>query len=328
MIRNLLYALLLFSIFLNVALYYDKSGRGQRDTEERECYIYPDNISSIDFAITPHPYFPRFSAYSLKGESIEFLDFYVGDSILSAIETKYDITMPSEFLRNIQKIAYFFNDFRVMFRERDRVSLFYRRDDKKIVYLRFKNSHRNSVQETFLFETEGREVYVTADGVYLQPCITNGPFSGCPQVGFTTEHNSLVPVFDLEPFSDIRLPFLAKLMSASQSSRLGGEVEFIYSNHMIRAVYKGLASINSGLKKDSLYKPGTLIGKGGYPLPDRKKGVVYYLRRRDGSVISPYLFHHTERMEVDENRQTNLRIASSFYSKWYRSGISFEEKYY
>jgi hypothetical protein len=321
--------ILILSIVLNFYLFFRKSGYSEISDEDYGCYLYPEDVSSIDHGMTPHEYFPVMKGYSISGEVTEFLDFYIRGTIVSSVKNKYNIDVPVSFVRNIQEISYFFNDFRVPFSEGDRVSVFFRKSDGAIVYMRFENSRRRSVHETFLFkDADDNEIYVVSDGSHLQPCITNGPFRGCPQVGFIMEQNILVPVFETSAASEVRLPFLAKITGTSTTSASGGEVEAIYSDHMVRAVFKGLITVNSNLKRESIYKPDVMIGKGGYLLQGDRKGVVYYLRRRDNSILSPFSFHHTEKVYVSEKRRQNLQIASNFYSRWFQSGTNFEKKYY
>jgi len=327
MMSKFVAAVIVVSVFLNFYLFFRKNDAGVIN-DSNECFVVQDDISSIDNAITPHEDFPKFRSYSISGEVTKFLDFYIRGTISGSVKNKYDIEIPLSFIRNIQEIVYFFNDYRILFSEGDRISLFYRLSDGKIVYLRFENGRRKSVHETFLFNSKGKEVYVTSDGFHLQPCITNGPFNDCPQVSFVTEQNSLVPLFEMDDTRNIRLPFLAKLIGTSNTSSMGGEVEVIYSNHLVRGVFKGLSFINSNLRKDALYKPDFVIGKGGYPLQGGKKGVIYYLRRRDNTPLSPFSFHHTEKIEVESERRPNLVIASNFYTRWFQSGINFERKHY
>jgi hypothetical protein len=326
MMNKIIAILLTLSVILNIYLF---NGRNiDQAGKDETCFRENENISSLDDSFTPHLVFPMFKGYSLTGELMEFLDFYLKGTIVSSVKNKYEIDVPLDFVRNIQEIVYFFNDYKILFSEGDRISVFYRSSDRKIVYLRFENSRRRSVHETFLFQINGSEVYVTGDGSLLQPCITNGPFKNCPQIRFTSEHNSLVPVFETGLNKDVFLPFMAKIVGMSNSSSSGGELEVIYSNHLIKAVFKGLNSLNSNLKNDRIYNHETYVGKSGYPLSGEKSGVVYYLRKRDGSVLSPFSFHHIEKKYVPENRKQNLLIASNFYTRWFRSGINFEKKYY
>ncbi len=327
MMNKVLAVAFIFSLMLNIYL-YRKGDENNLDEEGSSRYVYAENITSIDNAITPHIYFPRYRGYSITGEITEFLDFNLRGTIISSVKNKYDIDVSTDLVRNIQEIVYFFNDFRLAFNEGDRVSLFYRLSDQKIVYLRFENSRRRSVHETFLFNVKGEEKYVTSDGAVLQPCITNGPFKACPQIRFSSKQGSLIPVFETGQYSEATLPFMAKITSVSNNSLTGGTIELTYSNHLVRAVFEGLSEINTGLQKDRIYKQGAYLGRSGYPLPGGRKGIVYYLRRRDNSVMSPFSFHHTEKSYVPENRLDNLNIASNFYVRWLQNGIDFERLYY
>lgn len=63
-------------------------------------------------------------------------------------------------------------------------------------------------------------------------------------------------------------------------------------------------------------------------MKDGKSGVVYFLRKKDNTVISPYIFHHIENTNIDEKDMQNLAINVSFFSIHYEKGYNFELKYY
>ncbi|HRZ80040.1 MAG TPA: hypothetical protein P5044_08535 [bacterium] len=325
-IKFLLFIVLAASVALNVYLFSLKRAQSCPDVPE-QVLIYPSDHSSLDFPVSHDPESPKYTGYTLDNNSTVFLSFNIKGTIPESVEKKYGMRLPMDIIRNIQEIVYFLNDYKIRFYEGDRISLFYRENDMKIVYLRFKSLRMRSVSEVFLFRTGGTEKYVSADGSLLQPCITNGPFDGCPQVRFVSDGDQLTPVFDVPVDSPVRLPFLAKYISSTSTKLWGGEAEFEYSNYAVKAFFKGFGSL-SNLNKVALYKKDAVIGRAGYIVKDREPGLVYYLRKKDGTLVSPYVFHHTEKTVISEKEMQNLAITVNFFSIHYELGQKFEMKYY
>ena len=290
--------------------------------------IYPEDFSSFDQNISFEPEYPVYSGFTLEGDKTEFLDFSLKGTIVNSVQKKYDRKISRKLIRNIQEIIYFLNDFKVRFSKGDRISVIYRKKDSKIVFLRFKSVLKRSVHEVFLFKSKGAERYLTSAQEYLQPCITNGPFEGCPDASFINDGKNLAPVFNTGFNEKIRLPFLAKLLNMSESYSKGGELTFIYSNLATKAVFKGLARIDTGLKKNSLYHKGVTIGESGFVVNSSQKGIVYYLKKGENRIVSPFSFHHTEAIPIDEEEKINVKITISFFRDQYRSGKKFEKDYY
>ena len=328
-IKTFCWVLFAVSVILNIYLF-----SGSREEEEienlisEEPSIYPENSSSFDDHISFEPEYPAYSGFTLEGDETEFLDFKLNGTIVNSIKDKYDRKTSRTLVRNIQEIVYFLNDFKIRFSLGDRISLIYRKKDSKIVFLRFSSSLKRSVHEIFLFADSKDERYVTSSYEYLQPCITNGPFEGCPNATFVTDGKNLTPVFDAGFAEKIRLPFLAKLIDTSESYNKGGEMIFIYSNFAVKAVFKGLSSVNTSLRKNALYHKGVSIGESGFVVNNSQKGVIYYLKKGENRVVSPFSFHHIESIPVDEKEKINVKITISFFKGQYKAGKKFEEDYY
>lgn len=297
------------------------------NNEPGSLHIYPEDQSSIDFPVSYDPENPKYKNFSLEGEVVVYVNFSLKGSIIESFRRKYDFVISDKLIKNIQEIIYFLNDYKIKFNEGDRLTLFYNEKDEKIIYLKFRNSVRKTISEVYLFNSLDGEKYFTADGLFLQPCITNGPFEGCPQVRFINDNNQLFPVFDVKISEKVKLPFLAKLMNTGQAKNTGGECEFIYSNFATRAYFKGLGNLNN-LKKDSLYKKDVIIGKSGFVLQDGRNGVVYFLRKKDSTPVSPFNFHHIERTAMPEKYSLNFQIIRNFYARQLEFAKEFEKQYY
>lgn len=321
-------SVLIVSVLLNVFLYLNKDTTPKEEDEERPFELYPTDHSSLDFPLTYDVDLPQFRTFSPKGENILFADFVLKGTISDSFNRKYNTKIPQQIIKNIQEIVYFLNGFKIRFREGDALTFFYDEKSGEVLYLRYKNSSARTVSEVYLFDAGSGEKYFTSDTYELQPCITNGPFRGCPRVRFLHENNNLVPVFETPVNEDIHLPFLAKLMESDQSRGFGGSMELIYSNYATRAFFRGLASINPSLKKNALYKEKAVIGKSGYIFSDKKSGVIYYLRKFDNSIVSPFVFHHTESRQMSEKSMLNFQILRNFYSKASEYAKSFEKNYF
>ncbi|MBR4489589.1 hypothetical protein IKP13_03045 [bacterium] len=321
-------SVLIVSVLLNVFLYLNKDTTPKEEDEERPFELYPTDHSSLDFPLTYDVDLPQFRTFSPKGENILFADFVLKGTISDSFNRKYNTKIPQQIIKNIQEIVYFLNGFKIRFREGDALTFFYDEKSGEVLYLRYKNSSARTVSEVYLFDAGSGEKYFTSDTYELQPCITNGPFKGCPRVRFLQENNNLVPVFETPVNEDIHLPFLAKLMESDQSRGFGGSMELIYSNYATRAFFRGLASINPSLKKNALYKEKAVIGKSGYIFSDKKSGVIYYLRKFDNSIVSPFVFHHTESRQMSEKSMLNFQILRNFYSKASEYAKSFEKNYF
>ena len=290
--------------------------------------IYPEDLSSFDQNISFEPEYPVYSGFTLEGDETEFMNFTLEGTIVTSVKKKYDRKISRKMVRNIQEIVYFLNDYRIRFSKGDKIALIYRKKDRKIVFLRFKSALKRSVSEVFLFKHLGDERYLTSEHQYLQPCITNGPFSGCPAATFVSDGENLAPVFNTAFNEKIRLPFLAKLLNTSESYGKGGEMTFVYSNFATKAVFKGLAKVNTSLRKNALYEEGVVIGESGFIVNSSQKGVVYYLKKGENRIVSPFSFHHTEPVPIDQEEKINVRILISFFRDQYRSGRNFEKDYY
>lgn len=324
---RIFFAVMVAASFILNIYFYSQDEKFVDENIKGEVFLYPVDHSSLDYELSYDHQNPIYKSFSLDGDNVLFASFYLKGSIVDSFKRKYDRKISARLVRNIQEIVYFINDFKIRFSENDHVSFFYNEKDEKIVYLRFKSSVRKSVSEVYLFNTIHGQRYVSNNGDYLQPCMTNGPFSDCPDVRFLNENGTLVPVFDVKISQNINLPFLAKLINTDQSRNYGGEAEFIYSNYATRAVFKGLGSMNR-LKKNSLYKKDAVIGKSGFVLEDGQNGIVYFLRRKDNSPISPFVFHHIEKMTLHEKYQQNFTIVKSFYLRQLKFVKEFEKQYY
>jgi len=296
-------------------------------TDNGEVLIYPDDISSIDTPFSYDPENPVYRSFSPDGDDIVYASFVLKGSIIESFERKYGTRISEKLIRNIQELVYFLNDYKIRFYQYDKLAFFYSVSDERILYLSFKSVLKKSISEVYLFNTIHGDRYLNFDNSYLQPCITNGPFNDCPDVRFLNENGVIVPVFDVKIRDSVRLPFLAKMIETGQTRRSGGEAEFIYSNYATKAVFKGFGSINN-LRKNALYKKGAVIGKSGFILEDGKNGIVYYLRKKDNNPVSPFAFHHTEKILLEDKYQTNFQIVRNFYFWQLQNAKKFEKKYY
>lgn len=316
------------SVSLNIFLYLDSDEPQIEEDDEKPFMLYPTDHSSLDFPLSYDVDLPQFRTFSPNGDNILFADFVIKGTIADSFAKRYNTKLSQQIVKNIQEIVYFLNSFKIRFREGDSLTFFYDEKTERILYLKYKNSYARTVSEVYLFDAGNGAAYYTSDAYALQPCITNGPFNGCPQVRFVYENNNLVPVFEVTANEDVHLPFLAKLMEFDQSRGFGGTMELIYSNYATRAFFRGLASINPSLKKNSLYKENTVVGKSGYIFSDRKSGVIYYLRKSDNSIVSPFTFHHTEGRQISEKNMSNFQIMINFYSKASEYAKNFEKNYF
>ncbi len=321
-------SVLLVSVFLNVFLYLNQDSTPAEEDEEKPFFLYPTDHSSLDFPLTYDVDLPQFRTFSPHGDNILFADFVIRGTIADSFARKYNTKLPQNIVKNIQEIVYFLNGYKIRFREGDALTFFYDEKTGEILYLKYKNSSVRSVSEVYLFDAGNGAFYYTADGYALQPCITNGPFKGCPKVRFVYENNILVPVFEVPANDEVHLPFLAKLMEFDQSRGFGGTMELIYSNYATRAFFRGLASINPGLRKNALYKEKAVIGRSGYIFSDKKSGVIYFLRKFDNTIVSPFVFHHTEGRQLSEKSMLNFQILRNFYSKASEYAKNFEKSYF
>ena len=127
----------------------------------------------------------------------------------------------------------------------------------------------------------------------------------------------------------VTLPFLAKLTDIETTNRAGGALSFTYSNFMRKVRFVGLSSFALHLKKGRIYSKGALLGTGGYvKRGDGRAGVIYYLLNKDGSVYSPFLFHHVYRIRLADAYASNFDIAVRYYRMLYRRGSSFEKYFF
>ncbi|HSW59893.1 MAG TPA: hypothetical protein VLJ60_03795 [bacterium] len=315
------------SVMMNI-YYFIRDEKCVQEVVSEEVFMYPADHSSIDFELSYDPENPQYRNFSLEGDSMIFANFYLKGSMIDSYNRKYDKRLSDKLIRNIQEIVYFLNDYKIWFNERDRITLFYNEKDEKIIYLRFRNAVKKTLSDVYLFETIDGERYVNSDDSFLQPCISNGPFEGCPDVRFINEDNTLVPVFDVRMYQNVKLPFLAKLTNVDHSRNTGGELEFVYSNYAVKAFFKGMGYINDKLKKNSLYKKDAVIGKSGFVLQDGSSGVIYFLRKNENTPVSPFLFHHIERKYLPEKYNRNFQIVKSFYARQLEFGLQFEKQYY
>ena len=321
-------SVLIVSVFLNVFLYLNHNSASVEENGEKPFELYPTDHSSLDFPLTYDVDLPQFRTFSPNGENILFADFVLKGTIADSFAKKYNAKLSQQIVKNIQEIVYFLNGFKIRFREGDALTFFYDEKTGEILYLKYKNSAARTLSEVYLFDAGSGEKYFTSDGYELQPCITNGPFKGCPRVRFLYENNNLVPAFEIPVNEEIHLPFMAKLMEFDQSRGFGGTMELIYSNYATRAFFRGFSYINPGLRKNALYKEKAVIGKSGYIFSDRKSGIIYYLRKFDNSIVSPFVFHHTESRQMSEKSQLNFQIMRNFYSKASEYAKNFEKNYF
>ncbi len=299
-----------------------------------ECRLYPAYECSVDFPATMRDIKPLFEGYSIRGEPMRFLDFVVNGTLAESVEAKYGKELPAEMVRNAQMLAYFFLDYQVRLGSGDRLSLFYRTEDNKILYFRLRSRSYSSLFEAFLYQTgipgsdTEREVYLTADGAVFPPCIKNGPFSGCPPVRLEKRQETLVPLFLLPHNTEVRIPFDAWILSISDFARTGGAVQMFFPDHGIVASFEYLGSVNPQIKKGRRYRAGTLLGTSGFAKREGKDGVRYYLERRDGTPVSPFFFHHTYSETIPAEERTNVTITQNFYRNWLKEAQQFERNYY
>ena len=326
--RKIFFLLFLISVVFNIFLYFRSDDEEIEEEDEKPFELYPTDHSSLDFPLTYDVDLPQFRTFSPLGNNILYADFVLKGTIADSFMRKYNTKLPQQIVKNIQEIVYFLNGFKIRFREGDALTFFYDEKTGEILYLKYKNSSARTLSEVYLFDAGSGERYFTADGYELQPCITNGPFKGCPRVRFLYENSNLVPVFETPVNDEIHLPFLAKLMEFDQSRGFGGSMELIYSNYATRAFFRGLAEINPGLRKNALYKEKAVIGRSGYIFSDKKSGVIYYLRKFDNSIVSPFMFHHTESRQMSEKSQLNFQIIRNFYSKASEYARNFEKSYF
>lgn len=327
-INKIFVILFVISVSANIYLYFDSDEPQTEEDDEKPYMLYPTDHSSLDFPLSYDVDLPQFRTFSPNGDNILFADFVLKGTIAESFTRKYNTKLSQQVVKNIQEIVYFLNGFKIRFREGDKLTFFYDETSEQILYLKYKNSAAKTVSEVYLFDAGNGESYYTSDGYALQPCITNGPFKGCPQARFIYENNNLVPIFEVAANEEIHLPFLAKLMEFDQSRGLGGTMELIYSNYATRAFFRGLASITPSLKKTALYKEKTVIGKSGYIFSDKKGGIIYYLRKSDNSIVSPFTFHHTEAGQMQEKSMLNFQIFRNFYSKAVEYANNFEKDYF
>ena len=327
-IRNIFILLFAVSVFFNIFFYFEQAAPRIETDEEKPFMLYPTDHSSLDFPLTYDVDLPQFRTFSPHGDNILYADFVLKGTIADSFNRKYNTKLPQHIIKNIQEIVYFLNGFKIRFREGDALTFFYNEKTGEILYLKYKNSAARTISDVYLFDAGNGNLYYMSDGYMLQPCITNGPFKGCPQVRFVYENNNLVPVFEVAPNDDVHLPFLAKLIEFDQTRGLGGTMELIYSNYATRAFFRGLAEINPGLRKNALYKDKAVIGKSGYIFDDKKSGIIYYLRKYDNTIVSPFVFHHTESRQMSEKSQLNFQIIRNFYSKASEYARNFEREFF
>jgi len=323
---------LLFNIVLMFFLLWNRVG-GEKEACP-ECRLYPAYECSVDFPATMRDYKPLFDAYSIRGEPMRFLDFTVQGTLAESVKAKYGMDFPNEMVRNTQMLIYFFLDYQVRLAGGDRISLFYRVEDNRILYLRFASRSYSAVFEAFLYQkgTPGsemeRELYVTADGSVLPPCIKNSPFPGCPSVYLEKRQETLVPLFLVPPNTEVRIPFDAWILSVSDFAKTGGAVQMFLPDHGLVAFFEYLGTVNAQIKKDRRYRAGTLLGTSGFAKREGMDGVRYYLERRDGTPVSPFFFHHTYSEMIPPEDRTNVTITQNFYRNWLKQAQQFERSYY
>ncbi|MBR6244700.1 hypothetical protein IKR20_03915 [bacterium] len=326
-LRPLIILCFLISLGFNIYLLTRESEPEEEDGP-KEFSLYPDDFSSLDVPISYEPEFPVFNTFSSEGEEILFADFAMKGSIYESYERRYGSPISKQLVKNIQEIVYFLNGYKLKFREGDRLTFFYEKKSEKIVYMRFRDSLNRAVSDVYLFNSSNGQAYFKSNNYRLQPCIKNGPFEGCPEVRFVYENGGLVPLFNVPKGSAVRLPFLSKIVEFDQNRTMGGTLEVTYSNYATRAFFRGLMSVNQSLRKNELYRENATVGRSGYVFSDGGSGVVYYLRKSGNTVVSPFVFHHTDLEQIPAKDQLNFMIARNFYSKMLETAQKFEEKYY
>ncbi len=318
--------LLILSAGLNIYLIDDMRRRGEVENGNMKCEENEILVSSVDRPSSEELFAPIHTGYSLEGEPIRFVDVRLKGTISGSMKKKYDFTPSTRLVRNIQYLVFFFSDYEINFREGDRISFYYRPKDDRVVYIRYKSRYHRSIFEAFLTVAGENEIYVTADGFFLTPCIKNGPFKGCPEVEFERHGAALLPLFLSERHVSVSLPFRARVREIGQNRSSGGTVEVFYPDYRMGAVFNYLGSLEP-LKQGRIYPAGTVIGYSGYRKNGPSDGILYYLKRRDGKNVSPFLFHHIERRTLSDEMKLNLSISVNFYRNWYRQGKRFEEKH-
>ena len=326
-LRPLIILCFLISLGFNIYLLTRESDPEEEDGP-KEFSLYPDDFSSLDVPISYEPEFPVFNTFSSEGEEILFADFAMKGSIYESYERRYGSPISKQLVKNIQEIVYFLNGYKLKFREGDRLTFFYEKKSEKIVYMRFRDSLNRAVSDVYLFNSSNGQAYFKSNNYRLQPCIKNGPFEGCPEVRFVYENGGLVPLFNVPKGSAVRLPFLSKIVEFDQNRTMGGTLEVTYSNYATRAFFRGLMSVNQSLRKNELYRENATVGRSGYVFSDGGSGVVYYLRKSGNTVVSPFVFHHTELEQIPAKDQLNFTIVRNFYSKMLEAAQKFEEKYF
>ena len=293
-----------------------------------ECRLYPEQECSMDFPASVRDQRPIFSAYSIRGDRTVFLDFSLQGTLAESVEAKYGRELPNDLVRNIQTLIYFFLDYQVRLGTNDRVALFYRPSDNRILYLRLRSRSYNAVFEAFFYQTAQHETYATADGSIFPPCLKNGPFAECPPIRLEKRHDVLIPVFLLQQNGEVRFPFDAWVISLTDFSRTGGAVQVTFPDKGLVGFFDYLGTVNPQIKVGKRYKAGTLVGTGGFAKRDGADGVRYYLERRDGTPVSPFFFHHTTTAVLPADEKVNLTITQNFYRNWHRQGQEFEKQHY
>lgn len=326
-LRPLIILCFLISLAFNVYLLTRESD-AEEDEGPRDFSLYPDDFSSLDVPISYDPEFPLFNTFSTEGDEILFADFSMKGTISESYERRYGSPLSKQLVKNVQEIVYFLNGYRLKFREGDKLTFFYEKKSGKIVYMRFRDSFNRAVSDVYLFNSSIGTAYFRDNNYRLQPCIKNGPFEGCPEVRFVYENGNLVPLFDVPKGSTVRLPFLSKIGEFDQNRAMGGTLEVTYSNYATRAFFRGLMSVSPSLRKNELYRENAAVGKSGYVFSDGGSGVIYYLRKSGNTVVSPFVFHHTEPEQIPSKDMLNFTITRNFYSKMLEAARKFEEKYY
>ncbi len=320
---------LLFALSISFNFYsFIKKDSVTIKTEPENCYIYPINASSYEFPVSMAEKFSPFDAFSIDGDEILFYSVEFHSLIAEDIEKKYGIRLDDSVVRNLQQLVFFFNDFQLKFKEGDTISFFVRKKDNKIVYARLVSNSKKSLFEAFLTGRNSGENYINADGYYLSPCMKNGPFKECAGMSFEKQGKVLIPVFSMKHFSQVSLPFAGKIVDVSQNKISGGSVEVFFPDYGISAVFQYLGAVSEKIAKDKTLSSGTIIGVSGYKNNGATDSLIYYLKRRDGTMVSPFIFHHIEKYSISDDKKLNASIMVNFYRKWLEKGVSFEKQFY